>query len=165
MVIAIIVVENPFALIARVEFPLSAKGILAYNAIILASLADGLSCTELTTFKQGRQLFSVNVNVLLKINGMKCTAVGTHQLRFVAAYHTLSCQKLKGTYHRVVAHSSSLYYNSLSEVIIALELQHLVQTVLDDRIGESCANVCRQWRQTIRQCLIRLPFAHHLFNL
>ena len=85
---------------------------------------------------------------------MKGAAVSAHQFRHVASCHFGMSKQLKGPYHRIVSHRTSLYNDFASKVLITMEFQYLIKTVLDDRIRDSGRNIS-----------YRCALSEHLFHL
>ena len=63
---------------------------------------------------------------------MKGTAVGSHQFWHVASCHFCMGEQLKCSDHCIVSHRTSLYNDFASKVLITMEFQYLIKTVLDD---------------------------------
>ena len=85
---------------------------------------------------------------------IKRTTEGSHQLGFVATTHLSTRKQFEGTYHRIVAHSATLYDNMTAQLLGVLQLQHLVEAVAHHRISQSGRKVGH-----------RSTFAKHLLHL
>ncbi len=72
---------------------------------------------------------------------MEGTSVGTHQLRHIAASHLGMRQQLKGSHHGVISHRAALYHYLASQVLIAMQFEHLVEAVLDYGVGNAGGDV------------------------
>ena len=73
--------------------------------------------------------------------GKEGTAVGTHDFRDVAPVDRGAGEPFKGPDHCIVFHGASLENDVSPQVMGVLELQHLVQAVLDDGIGQPSGNI------------------------
>ena len=85
---------------------------------------------------------------------MKGAAVGTHQFRHVASCHFGMGEQLKRSYHRIVSHRTSLYNDFASKILITMQFQYLIKTVLDDRVRDSGRNI--SYRSTLSEHLFHL---------
>ena len=85
------------------------------------------------------------------ING---TTKGSHQFRHIAPDHLSSGQLFQGTHHGIVAHGSTLYYNMLSQFRNIFQFQHLIQTILYNRISKSRSDII--YRSTFTKHLLYL---------
>ena len=92
--------------------------------------------------------------MLIICRRMKGTAVGTHQFRHVASCHFGMGEQLKCSYHRIVSHRTTLHNDFASKVLITMEFQYLIQTVLDDRIRDSGRNI--SYRCALSEHLLHL---------
>ena len=63
---------------------------------------------------------------------MQGTAIGTHQSRHVATSHLGMSQQFESSYHSIVSHGTTLYDDFPSKVLITMEFQYFVKTVLDN---------------------------------
>ena len=161
MVLAIIV-ENTLTTVATIKFIATRKGITCHIALVLTTLAvqllrliaSTLVDQSLQANRMARWLCRVTYRFRSHFHRLQCTAIGTHQLRSVGAGYLMTCQQFESTHHCIVAHRTTLNNHVLTQIIITMKLQNLIQTVLHHRIRQAGRDVCHSG-----------TLAHHLLHL
>ncbi len=74
-------------------------------------------------------------------DAVECATVGAHHLGDIAAGHAGVGEQFEGAHHGVVLHGAALYDDVAAEVVVAAQLQYLVEAVAHDGVRQSGGDV------------------------